>query len=101
MSWIDRLQSRWKAGSVLQVILILVVFTLTGLTVVYLMKPILRSFFGEPVPFWGRVVYLVLILPIYNVFLLLYGFVLGQFRFFWDFEKTFFQRLLRLFDKKK
>jgi hypothetical protein len=36
-----------------------------------------------------------LILPVYNVFLLFYGFVFGQFRFFWNFEKRFFSRFSR------
>jgi len=39
------------------------------------------------------VVYYILILPVYNVILLLYGFVFGQFRFFLDFEKRFLKRL--------
>ena|SRR5450432_3842104 len=101
MSWIDKLKSRWKVGSVIQVMIILAVFTCTGLTVVYIMKPILRSFFGENIPLWARILYAILILPIYNVFLLFYGFLFGQFRFFWDFEKRFFGRLLKLFKKGK
>ena len=101
MSWLNKLQLRWKAGSVFQVIIILTVFTFTGLTVVYLMKPVLKSFFGENVPLWGRMVYVVFILPVYNIFLLLYGFIFGQFHFFWDFEKRFFGRVFSLFKKNK
>ena len=44
-------------------------------------------------PLWVSVIYYILILPIYNIFLLLYGFIFGQFRFFWDFEKRFFNRI--------
>lgn len=29
------------------------------------------------------------------MFLLFYGFIFGQFRFFWEFEKKFFNRILR------
>jgi hypothetical protein len=39
------------------------------------------------------VLYYILILPIYNVLLLVYGALLGQFQFFWDFEKRFFRRI--------
>ena len=39
------------------------------------------------------VLYYVLILPFYNVILLVFGALFGQFRFFWAFEKRFFARL--------
>ena len=97
MSWISKLQLRWKVESALQVILILLVFTCTGLTVVYLMKPVLKSFFGMNVPLWGKGVYYLLILPVYNIFLLLYGFVFGQFQFFWNFEKRLMRRIFYIF----
>ncbi|MBK9176663.1 MAG: hypothetical protein IPM46_10085 [Flavobacteriales bacterium] len=48
---------------------------------------------GEP-PVLFSVLYYVLILPFYNVLLLLYGALFGQFSFFWEFEKRFFGRLL-------
>ncbi len=46
-------------------------------------------------PLWASIAYYILILPIYNVFLLVYGFLFGQLRFFWDFEKRFFNRIFR------
>ena len=100
MSWVNKLQSRWKVGSPFQVIVILIVFACTGFTVVYLMKPVLKSFFGESVPMWGRILYYILILPVYNILLLMYGFLFGKFHFFWDFEKRFFGRLFSRFRKK-
>ena len=45
-------------------------------------------------PLLFTVLYYVLILPVYNLFLLVYGALFGQFRFFWEFEKRFFGRLL-------
>jgi len=88
-------------GSVFQVILILLVFTCTGLTVVYLMRPVLRSFFGGNVPLWAKAVYCVVILPVYNIFLLLYGFIFGQFHFFWNFEKRLMKRIFYIFRKNQ
>lgn len=94
MAWLENLKKRWNAGSTLQVILILCTFALTGTTVVWISKPLLRSIFEpEAVPGWARLIYYILILPVYNLFLLAYGFLLGQFRFFWNFEKRFFSRL--------
>ena len=58
--------------------IILIVFTCTGVTVAYGMKPVMKFFFGDSVPLWGRAIYVICILPIYNIFLLLYGFVFGH-----------------------
>jgi hypothetical protein len=99
MGWLQNLQQRWKAGSLWQVVNILLVFACTGLTVVWLMRPILHFFFGYQLPGWAKVLYYILILPVYNLVLLFYGFLFGQFRFFWEFEKRFFRRIASMFQK--
>jgi len=40
------------------------------------------------------ILYYILILPVYNLFLLFYGFIFGQFNWFWEFEKRFFRRMM-------
>lgn len=82
-----------------QVIVILFVFACTGFTVLWLKRPTLYFFFGEEIPGWTKTVYYILILPIYNLILLFYGFVFGQFHFFLEFEKKTFRRLASLFKK--
>ncbi len=85
-----------------QVLLILLVFACTGFTVLFLKKPLFRYAFGSgELPTWASVVYYIVILPVYNVFLLIYGFLFGQFQFFWAFEKRFFQRILSIFRAHK
>lgn len=102
MSWLHQLQVRWKVNSVSQVLLILTTFALTGTTVVYISKPLLAAIFGpDGVPVWAKFIYYILILPVYNLFLLAYGFLLGQFSFFWEFEKRFLNRLSAIFGSKK
>lgn len=102
MSWLNQLQARWKVNSVTQVLLILTTFALTGTTVVYISKPLLAAIFGpDGVPAWARIIYYILILPVYNLFLLAYGFLLGQFSFFWEFEKRFLNRMSAIFGRKK
>ncbi len=92
--WTERLRERWKVNSTFQVMVILVVFACTGTTVALIARPLLHAIFSpDEVPVWATILYYVLILPIYNLFLLLYGFVFGQFSFFWNFEKRFFSRL--------
>lgn len=99
MSWIQRLKQRWNVKNVWQVLAILLCFALTGTTIVWLMKPLLHFLFGNEIPMWAKGAYYVLILPIYNIVLLFYGFVFGQFNFFLEFEKRFFRRMVSLFRK--
>lgn len=100
MSWIEKLQTRWKIGSSKQVIIILIVFALTGTTVVLIKKPLLQFLFGVEIPLWARIVYYILILPFYNLVLLFYGFIFGQYQFFIDFEKRTWKRITSRFAKK-
>ncbi|MFD1551345.1 prolipoprotein diacylglyceryl transferase [Putridiphycobacter roseus] len=101
LSWIEKLQKRWGVNY-LQVLTILFVFAITGTTILLIKKPVL-SFFsesGESNTLFS-ILYYLLILPIYNIVLLFYGFILGQFYFFWEFEKRTFRRIKQLFSKKK
>ena len=100
--WIDKLQQRWNLSSAWQVIIILIVFACTGTTVLLIKTPLFGYWFpdGEK-PLWANISYYILILPVYNILLLAYGFVFGQFRFFWDFEKRFFSRIIGRFKNTK
>lgn len=74
--------------------MVLLVFALTGTTVLMIKKPILDWVAPDGQrPLWFNITYFVLILPVYNLLLLMYGFLLGQFTFFWDFEKRFIKRM--------
>lgn len=91
--WIQRLSTRWGVGPG-RVLVILLVFACTGFTVLFLKRPVVGFFTGHAEPsVWFTVVYYLLILPVYNLLLLLYGALFGQFRFFWAFEKRFFGRI--------
>lgn len=93
-SWIEKLQSRWQVKSAVQVIIILVVFACTGLTVMFIKPHITGWLFENGHSTWFSILYWVMIIPVYNFFLLFYGFILGYFKFFWEFEKRFFGRIL-------
>ena len=100
--WIDKLKSRWNVKNGWQVILILVVFACTGFTVMFLKKPILTFLAGEEGnSTTGTILYYIFILPLYNIILLVYGFIFGQFSFFWQFEKRFMERFFSLFKRQK
>ena len=87
--------ARWGVGPG-RVLIILLVFACTGFSVMFLKRPIVAWAAGDgEAPVWFTVLYYVLILPFYNVLLLVYGALFGQFRFFWEFEKRFFRRIFR------
>ncbi|ELR70967.1 hypothetical protein C900_03250 [Fulvivirga imtechensis AK7] len=91
----DKLEKRWNVTTG-QAIIILVVFACTGTTVLLLKEPVLSLFGPEEARSWiFTLLYYIFILPIYNVILLIYGFLFGQFRFFWEFEKRTFRRMFK------
>ncbi len=98
MSWIKKLQDKWGLKSLGQVIIVLIVFACTGFTVLFIKTPIINFITGGgEKEWWMTIIYILLILPIYNVLLLCYGFIFGQFAFFWKYE----QKMLRRFGIKK
>lgn len=99
---LEKLKQRWGVSSAGQVILILIVFACTGFTVLFIKQPLydLAGITAQTSP-WVRIpFYLLTVLPAYQVLLLAYGFVFGQFRFFWNFEKRMFSRIKGLFSRR-
>lgn len=97
IGWVKKLQNRWNVSAA-QVFIILLVFACTGFTVMFLKKPIVNFFTGGEQSILFSTIYYILILPVYNGILLVYGFLFGQFHFFWEFEKRFFKRMFRIKD---
>lgn len=83
-------KERWNIKSNWQVFVILVVFAVTGSSAALLSKPVLALFGivkGDASNWVYYPLYIILIFPIYQVLLVSFGFVFGQFTFFWAFEK--------------
>lgn len=86
----EKLKQRWGLTSNFQLVIIILVFAITGTTSSLVSKPIL-SFLGiergvmHPVLYW--ILYIVLILPVYKVLLVCIGTLFGQHAFFWNFVK--------------
>ncbi|MFN3876545.1 MAG: DUF6787 family protein, partial [Flavobacteriales bacterium] len=90
-AWLQRLANRWNVSPA-RAGIILVVFACTGFTVLFLKRPLVAWASGaesEP-PLLFSILYYILILPVYNLLLLAYGALFGQFSFFWAFEKRLF-----------
>jgi hypothetical protein len=100
--WIDKLKNRWHVKNAWQVVVILLVFACTGFTVLFIKKPLLTWLAGDQGDSsLATILYYIFILPLYNVLLLGYGFLFGQFEFFWAFEKRFMERFFSWFRRHK
>jgi hypothetical protein len=99
--FLERLKTKWKLESLFQVVLVLVVFACTGFTVLFIKNPILDFFGVDKHGFLNTILYLLLVLPLYQIILLIYGFIFGQFKFFWEKEKQIFRRIGEVFSRRK
>ncbi|WP_372750872.1 DUF6787 family protein [Labilibaculum sp.] len=94
-----KLKKRWKITSNIQLLLILTAFSLTGSLSVMIRKPVFEYLsIGPDTNLLIKILMSILIItPTYQILLVLVGSVLGQFRFFWNFEK----KMLSRFSSKK
>ena len=97
----NRLKNKWGIQSNSQLILIFIVFGITGSLSVRLAKPVLEFlnindiFFEEL--FLGNLLYwtlrVVIVFPLYQILLLVIGTLFLQFKFFFNFEKKILRRI--------
>ena len=100
-AFMKKLKERWDIESNFQLVIIFIVFSITGSLAAYLAKPVLElihlSRTAFPEHFFGGFLYyslrILLIFPIYQVLLILIGTIFGQHKFFWNFEKKMLSRL--------
>jgi hypothetical protein len=97
------LTKRWAVSSFWQFLLIMTVFSVTGFSILYVRSWIfdLLGITKAVSIYWRILLSVVVIMPVYQVLLLFYGFIFGQFRFFWNFEKRFFSRITTIFHYAK
>jgi hypothetical protein len=83
------LKQRWGLTSNWQLTIIIVVFAITGSASAYLSRPfcVWLGIGKNELGHWYTPIRLLLIFPIYQVLLVAIGFLFGQFKFFWSFEK--------------
>lgn len=92
----EKLKKRWGIDSNFQIVMILIVFAVTGSVSAKLAAP-LTEFLGLEQETTNAWLYwtarILLIFPIYQVLLVAFGWLFGQFDFFWNFEKKMLGRL--------
>ena len=94
---IKKLKIRWGIESSWQVLIILIPFSLAGPTTLYFHRKLdLFLGIGDDSSFWLKLlVFVIVVLPLYNIFLFIYGVAIGQYKFF----RVFFRDKLMLLKK--
>jgi hypothetical protein len=99
LTFFEKLKTRMNITSNKQFWTIMLVFAMTGMSFV-LVRNYIYNFIGmtETTVWWLKIIlWLLCVLPCYYLFLLTYGFLFGQFDFFWTRVKKSFGRIPKLF----
>ena len=92
----SNLKERWGITSNWQILIILFVFSITGSSSLFVAKPIIQ-FLGiskenlHIVVYW--ILYVLISFIFYQIMLVLFGWIFGQFKFFWNMEKKMLKRI--------
>tara|TARA_Y100000996_G_C22069412_1_gene456797 strand:- start:79 stop:360 length:282 start_codon:yes stop_codon:yes gene_type:complete len=92
---LNKIKKKWELKSNHQLLIIFLVFGITGSTSVWVSKPILE-FIGlkqTTIPLWTYwPIRVIIIFPLYQILLLIIGTVFGQSKFFKNFIKKMFKK---------
>ncbi|MGC9354932.1 MAG: DUF6787 family protein [Mariniphaga sp.] len=89
-----RLKEKWNIKSNVQLVLIFVIFSVTG-SASLVVRKFIFGWLGitSDTSLWIKIpLYVLIIVPAYQILFLLIGTLFGQFRFAWEFEKRVFSR---------
>ena len=101
MKWADKLKKKWNIQSDWDLWMIMLTFSLAGSSILSIRKVIFPLLgIKAATPLWIKIlVYVPLFPPIYQLGLLFFGFLLGQFPFFWEKEKRLAKFLANRFKR--
>ena len=92
---IEKLINLFKVKNLKQLVIVFLVFSITGSLSVVLGEPIINFFFEDGFEnnlyFW--IVRIIIIFPLYQILLIIVGTIFGEFRYFWRIEKKILIRL--------
>jgi len=95
-----KLEKKWILNYKWEMIRVFMVFAITGSSSLFVGRPIIKLIGVtkenlNPVVYW--VLFIIIGLIFYQILLVTFGFLFGQFKFFWEFEK----KMLRRFGLKR
>tara|TARA_B100000963_G_scaffold293530_1_gene263968 strand:+ start:178 stop:474 length:297 start_codon:yes stop_codon:yes gene_type:complete len=93
---IKYLKDKWNLKSNFQLVIILIVFAVTGSGSLYISKPLMEflSISSQNMDiylYW--ILRFIIVTVVYQFVLLLVAFVFGQFNWFWNFEKKILKKM--------
>ena len=86
-----KLKERWGITSNFQIVIIFIVFGITGSVSAYISGPLTDFIIGENDIHWliKLLIRILVLTPIYQVLLLFFGYIFFQYKFFYNFVKKF------------
>ena len=93
---IEKLKKLLKVNSYFQLIIVLIVFSITGSLALFLsdyLLEILDINKSNYDPIFFYLLRIFFIFPIYQLLLIIIGTLFGEFSYFWEFEKKFLRKL--------
>ena len=92
----NKLEKKWQVNRRWEMINIFLVFAITGSASVFISRPLIKiaGINKENLPalvYW--VLYIIIGFIFYQIFLVLIGWLFGQHKFFWNFEKKMLRRI--------
>ena len=86
-----KLKERWGITSNFQILIIFIVFGITGSVSAYISGPLTNIIIGESELHWliKLLIRIIVLTPIYQVLLLFFGYIFFQYKFFYNFVKKF------------
>ena len=86
-----KLKERWGITSNFQIVIIFIVFGITGSVSAYISGPLTDFIIGESDIHWliKLLIRILVLTPIYQVLLLFFGYIFFQYKFFYNFVKKF------------
>lgn len=91
----SKLEDKWKVTYRWELIAIFIVFAITGSSSLFIGRPLIK-YIGitkenlNPFIYWF--LYIIIGLIFYQILLVCFGWLFGQFKFFWNFEKKMLRR---------
>ena len=100
----EKIRSFFKVESNYQLFIINLVFAITGTSSLFVADYILDMLLVTQENYDNSfywVTRIILILPVYQILLIIFGFLFGEFSYFWEMEKKTLSKLKTLFSKNK
>ena len=99
----EKIRNFFKVNSNYQLLIINIVFAVTGTTALFASDYLLDIFsinyenYGNLIYWLSRIIF---IIPVYQVLLIIYGTIFGQFSYFWEMDKKTLHKIFSIFKKK-